>query len=420
MAHRIPALAAVLTLSAAAPASAQQVLFQFTSAEGAPILQSVGAAGDVNGDGVPDVIVGAPGTFGGGNSQARVFSGATGELLYEPGATYAFSRFGWAVGGVGDVDGDGYDDFAVGDREDPKPGRSDAGSVQVFSGVDGSLIWKRYGVAEPDHYGASLAGGVDVDGDGVPDVAVGAPQNEPSFPIDDGLYGYVRIHSGVDGQPLKRLQAPPGADVFGESVALVEDVDGDGHGEVLVGAPHIPGSGEPGRVFLYSGADYSLLLEISEGQPGDHFGESVAVVGDVDRDGVPDFAIGAPRRAQPGAPTELTGSAGIYSGADGHAIHRWRGDAVGDYFGSTVASLGDVDGDRVADVIVSARYVFPGYARVFSGVTGKRLGTVPSELVQHGVGDNVAGVGDVNGDGLGDLLILGTPSTARLITSAGP
>lgn len=136
---------------------------------------SVAGAGDVDFDGVPDVIAGALNADGLANDggMARVYSGATGGVLYTFEGAVASDQLGNAVAGAGDVDGDGYDDVVVGAFGESTTG-ADAGAVRVYSGFDGSVLMLQNGTASTDRYGWSVAGGCDFDGDSLADVLVGA------------------------------------------------------------------------------------------------------------------------------------------------------------------------------------------------------------------------------------------------------
>jgi hypothetical protein len=176
---------------------------------------SVGGAGDVNGDGIPDIVVGAPyedppGTpFDAG--RAYIFSGRSGESLHElisPNETPG-GYFGRAVAGVGDMNGDGYDDVMVGaNRENPGSGPEGAGRAHIFSGRTGRLLYTLVSPNEEQwgYFGYSVAGAGDVNGDGHPDVMVGAynetPSGSPSWAGRAYVFSWMHLSSELAGGDL--------------------------------------------------------------------------------------------------------------------------------------------------------------------------------------------------------------------------
>src|SRR5262245_31724651 len=205
---------------------------------------AVAAAGDVNADGRPDLVIGTTGQFMAGEvGYARVFSGADGSELFTFQEESEFDSFGSAVGSAGDVNGDGHADVAVGAYNDGhdvlNPGfppfvppfwtEDAAGTVTVYSGADGSMLWSVHGDVEWDQFGWSVAPAGDVDGDGHDDVLAGtrSTDNPPSV-------GYARVLSGVDGTTLKTLGGPLLQAMF-VTVSGPGDLDGDGVPDLLVG-----------------------------------------------------------------------------------------------------------------------------------------------------------------------------------------
>ena len=408
----------------------QGAVFLFSGADG-PRLRTLrdpspqaganfGAAvvrmGDVNGDGVPDLAVGAP-----GQGAVFLFSGADGSrlrTLRDP-SPQAGANFGATLVGMGDVDGDGVPDFAVGAPGQDVGSCCDQGQVVVFSGADGTRLHTlRSPSPQPfANFGAALAGVGDVNGDGVPDLAAGAPLQDVGSCCD---HGQVVVFSGADGTPLYTLQAPSpqGGAVFGAALAAVGDVNDDGVPDLAVGAPGQDLEGrdccDHGQVVVFSGADGNSLrtLRASRPQPGATFGAVLANAGDVNGDGVPDLAIGVPNYDR----VDLfdQGQVVVISGATGSLLHTLQDRSLhaGGQFGRAIAGVGDVNDDGVPDLAVGAPLrdvescCDQGQVVVFSGVTGTPLLTLPLRP-QPGAffGTALAGMGDVNGDGVPDLAV---------------
>ena len=345
---------------------------------------SVSDAGDVDGDGVGDWIVGAPLADPGGRTDAGsafVHSGATGQLIRQFDGKTPLGELGASVDGAGDVDGDGFADLAVGAPWTAPGGIQGAGAALVFSGATGSLIWRFDGQAAGAGLGWSVSATGDVDGDGHDDLIVGAPLASPR---GVAAAGSVFLLSGKTGSPILWIdgRAPHGQ--LGKSVSRAGDLDQDGIEDLLVAEPSVGGH-------LFSGASGILLRTF----PGTHC-VSVSDAGDVDRDGVPDLVLGLDRTSE------------VYSGATGARLWTLQG-------GVCVSSAGDVDGDGHGDLLVgeppSVLNLHVGFAHVYSGASGSRLAKFEGLAFSDAFGASVSGGGDMDGDGLDEVLV-GSPGAA--------
>ncbi len=334
---------------------------------------SSGGTGDLNADGLNDWFVGEPGLpplvapsspftprpSGGMHFVLGPASNPTDILVRAPAGCMSF---GSAAARVGDINGDGHDEIAV-----CSPGLSYyyfpeyPGRVHLYSYLGGTFrpLWTRAETVHPSlasYFGYCVAGIGDVNGDGCPDVAVGAPTERNSAGSPGGA---VHVLSGRNGNTIYSLYSPPTPPFpsqiayFGASIAGVGDFDGDGFPDLLVGSPRYSGSSSAfnaGRACLFSGRTGTLLKTWYGEAYEDSFGESVASVGDYDGDGLPDFAIGAP-----GHGDHRQGRISIYSIRTGNRLDAYTGGAHGSSLGHSIAGAGDPDQNGLSNLIYGAR-----------------------------------------------------------------
>jgi acetyl esterase/lipase len=326
-------------------------------------------------------------------------------LVFAIGGANANDNFGAAVTIIGDVNGDDIRDFVVGAPLNDDNG-ADAGRVTVHSGVDGATLRIVRGSQPGDRFGSSVATVGDVNGDDVPDFAVGAPRSN----INGVNSGRVDVFAGGTWTRLLILRGEATGDQMGTSVTGA-DVDGDGVMEILGGAPLADGLHiDCGRVLAWSANQGVILRKIKGAGAGDRFGWSLANAGDVDGDNRDDVVIGVPRADTGGMNSGKVDVWG-WNGTTWLRRATWRGQA-GDQVGFAVAGIGDADGDGLADIAAGAPHArSAGGARcgrvlVLSPATHAVLAVLGPPDAQAGeqFGAALAHAGDVDGDGAGDVL----------------
>ncbi|WP_420643674.1 VCBS repeat-containing protein [Candidatus Leptofilum sp.] len=319
------------------------LLHTITGSSGAVLGYSANTAGDVNGDGVPDYVVGAI-----TGSYAEVYSGADHSLLLRLDGEGG-DWFGSAVSGAGDVNGDGYADLIVGARF----ANADAsGAARLFSGADGTLLWRQDGPVANAQLGSGTGLVGDVTGDGVPDQVMGAMNAGPF----NGGEAYV--FSGADGSFVYTLtpKVPEDAVVFGQFFASgAGDYDADGTPDIFVAdyAATVNGNAGTGNAFVFSGADGRRLATFNGREPGGGFGPGRAS-SDFTGDGYGDLVIGAWTSS---AASAAGGQVLIISGngpRSAQVVQKITGNIAGDNLGVDAIPLDDVDGDGQMDFVGTA------------------------------------------------------------------
>ncbi|MCB9683743.1 MAG: FG-GAP repeat protein [Alphaproteobacteria bacterium] len=382
---------------------------------------AVASAGDVDGDGFADVLVGVPtynpnpGYQASSTGAAVLFAGSPSGLESLPSWTAVDStgatRFGDALAGVGDVDGDGYDDVIVG-APYWRNGESDEGAIFLYLGAPGGLspvvAWSHESNVVDASLGFAVSGAGDVNGDGYADVVVGAP-----------FYGEGAVHLFVGGPAgLSLAWTVTGNQLgmsLGMSVSGAGDVNGDGYDDLLVGAPNYRDrvTSEGAALLFLGGATGPSTVPdwaVAGDTPQLQLGGNVAGGGDVNGDGYDDVVVA----------TNGEGRVAVYvggpAGLSANPIWTAGFPAPEVWVGPRVALAQDLDGDGYDDVVVGAWYedgafVGEGAAHVYFG--GSSGPSADPDWSGRGGGRDVkfgaavAGVGDVDGDGRNELLVGG-------------
>jgi hypothetical protein len=403
--------------------------------ESALFGHQVSTAGDVNGDGYSDVIIGAEEYDNGQTDEGRAFvyhgspSGLSVTANWTAESDQETAFFGYGVSTAGDVNGDGYGDVIIGSYYFDN-GQTDEGRVFVYHGSPAGLSPTASWMAESDQnlvrFGRCVSTAGDVNGDGYSDIIVGAFLYDNGETDEGRAYVYHGGPGGLNSTPGWTAESNQDEARMGKSVASAGDVNGDGYGDVIVGAYYYDnGEADEGRAFLYYGSASGMAVTpawTAEGdQAGAHFGFSVSTAGDVNGDGYSDVIVGAESydngESNEGRAFVYKGSAAGLSPTVNWTAESNKADA---HFGFSVSSAGDVNGDGYSDIIVGADWYDNGdgnegrafvYHGSLSGLsasadwTAKSDQTLPTLGHKCGFGHSCSTAGDVNGDGYSDVIV---------------
>jgi hypothetical protein len=390
---------------------------------------SVAGADDINGDGFADVIVGvldysneqtregAAFVYHGSAQGINLIADAVLESNQE------FTGLGKSVAGAGDINGDGFADVIVG-AHGYDNGQMNEGGVFVYHGSPGGLNTTPAAILESDqdgaHLGYSVAGAGDINKDGFADIIAGAPDYNNGQNAEGAIFVYHGSVSGLNSTPTAILESDYNIALLGWSVAGAGDINKDGFADIIAGA-YLYGGDQynEGAVFVYHGSASGLSTTpaiILEGnQIGAHLGFSVGSAGDVNSDGFDDIIAGAylydNGELYEGGVFVYHGSA---SGLNAIPATILEGNTYYRQLGYSVAGAGDVNKDGFADVIAgaffSSRYFRweRGEASIHHG-SANGVSQTPAILLRGTeansyLGYPVAGAGDINEDGFADVI----------------
>jgi hypothetical protein len=390
---------------------------------------TVAPAGDVNGDGYDDVIIGAYNMDDPEVDEGVVWlylgspTGLPAAPAWSAGSGQAGARMADKLSGAGDVNGDGYDDIIVG-AAFYDHGQTDEGAAFLYlgspTGLPAQPDWTSEGDQAGAQYGACVQGAGDLNGDGYDDVVVGSWLWTHDQPNEGAAFVFLGSDSGLADTPAWSYESDSDNAVFGYFCTGARDVNADGFDDLVVGARRFSGNGlfREGRVYVFLGSPTGPSLAPDwvrdGGQAGGEFGESVASAGDVDGDGDDELLACAFRYDDPEVDE---GVAYLFRGTPAglELTPAWTAekDQAGAYYGYHLDTAGDVNGDGYDDIVLSASqfdvggFTDAGGAWVYlgspTGLAAVPAWFQPGDQTGGGLGNAARGVGDVNGDGLGDV-----------------
>lgn len=365
---------------------------------------------DINGDGVPEFGTSAFCTDHQGRNSGSVyiFDGATQSLIRRHDGPAAQARLGEYATSTGDIDGDGYRDYAGGARNASHV-VLEGGAVYVWSGKTGQLIHRLDGTVPFSAFGLRFTSIPDVDGDGRHDLLIGAP--EELFDL-----GAIYLYSGASGQRLQRRPGQTPWGKFGTSMSSIGDITGDGYPEVIVGAPFA--DQERGEVVVLKGPSLNPVSHYRGHRPFTRFGFTLKGAGDVNLDGERDVLIGEP----------CSDLVYVFTPSTQTMIRRHRGPvgAAKAGYGHAMSRAGDVNGDGYPDYLLGHPGEWEnqqlrnpgGGAEIFSGKDGSILASFAPNEGDDAFGSAVAFTANAPNGGV--QVLIGSPAGGDLPGNQAP
>ncbi len=386
---------------------------------------AVASDADVNGDGYADVFVGARDFKNGERSEGRVYvylGSSTGlnttpQAIFEPNVEYAY--FGESLASAGDVNGDGYDELIVGALQL-------SGSIYIYYGTSSGvsltpqIIYGSVFTPSDNGFGGEVNGAGDVNGDGYDDIMVGMEYYENGQTNEGGVCIYYGSAIGIDSANYTVMELNIASSGMGKSLSSAGDVNNDGYDDVIIGANLIDDPLlDAGKAFIFHGSAAGIsstpttVLEID--QQYAFFGENVCGLGDVNNDGYDDVAVSTTQyETDEGFDGLVRVYLGSASGINPIPIASFVSEVENGLFGCSIAGAGDLDQDGYDDLIVGAKwYANPeereGVVFVYLGnavgIYSEPYITLERNTSWSYFGSALSGNGDINGDSFPDLLI---------------
>lgn len=386
--------------------------------------RTVACAGDVQGDGFADIMI--AGRMQGKNllneGVVTLFSGIPAGINKKPASVFKSGQpnafLGQSLSSAGDVDGDGFSDIIIGAHLYDHA-QNNEGAIMIWhGGASGPNSATALNTGQPESaFGYSVSGAGDIDGDGYDDVVVGAPHYDNGQSEEGVAFLFKGTPDGISKIPSNMLEADQADAGFGTAVSAAGDIDGNGYGDLIIGAMHYDnGEDEEGAAFVYLGSPAGLNptpIHLESNKTGAWFGCAVAHAGDLNDDGFSEIVIGAMNysngQSEEGALYLFPGS---LNGPNPAGLRIIESDLEDARLGNAVAPAGDLNGDGADDIVAGAYSlgdydagaIFVGYGKA-NTLDSLTIDCIKGVHDQAHFGWDVSGTGDINGDSYSDLIV---------------
>jgi hypothetical protein len=318
--------------------------------------EGVAIGADIDGDALTDLILRSPGASTNGlydNGSISLVSGGSGQLIWAAYGPGHGSAYGSSFKAVSDINGDGLQDLLVGVPGESSNGMSENGAIRALSSVDGSQQWEIFGTSNFGQLGSSFIDIGDVNGDGLNEFATGLDTASSQGRIDNG---YLQAHSILDGSMLWRFDGTTSGEQMGKVTLLVEDISGDGIGDIVVSShlADVAGFGDNGKITAIASNDGHQLWSVHGDENQELLGNDMRPASDIDGDGIDDLYAFSSRADTHGL--RDNGMVKVISVNDGSTIWRYDGGRDGDRVGETRVMSYDHDYDGARDLILGSGF----------------------------------------------------------------
>jgi len=360
-------------------ANGQALWATFGSESGEFLGEVLALPGDLNGDGIPDLMAGSPTASTSGhfrNGVVKALSGIDGSVLWSYYGTADFVSWGRKIIPARDVDGDGINEVVYSSPTAPAQGFWQSGILAVFSGATGQLLWQLEGSSDLMRLGQTATVVGDVDLDGALDFCLGIPHATVNGKLDAGQ---IRCVSGLTGATLWELDGEVLYGLLGENLEGLADLDGDMVYEVFTASADADANGmaDSGFAMLVNGADGSIKWHLTGSTNGEHLGEHTFTNQDFSGDGIDDIVVGSPRAEHNGVFN--AGKIFCIDSSTGNNLWVVGGTEKEQSVGYRMNVLTDCDDDGTIDLVATFHManlnglVSNGYMMCYSGATGAPL-----------------------------------------------
>ncbi|PLX04833.1 MAG: hypothetical protein C0594_08760, partial [Marinilabiliales bacterium] len=386
-------------------------------------------AGDVNDDGYSDIAISAPYDENGESNEGIIYlfygssNGLTGSAQWTYELNIAEANLGISISSAGDVNGDGYSDLLVGQPN----WNNSIGKAYVFYGSSNGMselsVDELIGAASNSEFSSQVSYAGDVNHDGYSDIVISAPKYSNGESLEGKLYAYYGSSTGIENAPSYSYESDIVGTEFGSSLSSAGDFNADGYADVLVGSAfYTNGQNQEGEVLVICGSETGLadtaFFRLESNIEACSLGASVSVAGDVNGDGIGDIMMSARNDLSEGQVYLFNGNVMNITSSSSWLAYtpNWYviGDTLDGNLGYSVESAGDVNGDGFSDVILGSYFYSNGeshegkayiYLGSENGLSDTEYWSYETDYPDANFGVDVSPAGDVNGDGYSDVIV---------------
>ena len=386
--------------------------------------ESIAIVPDTNNDGIPEICIGAPNASTNGlfnNGFVRMLSGNWGDTLWTVDGDSNGQRYGHDLHCNDDLNGDGISDIVMVSHQAHTLGLIRNGMMEALDSANGNPLWRTQGAASYEALGDRFVDIPDLDADGVPDILVSSPDA-----FTNGLFwnGWAGAFSGATGAAIWRVDGTQSNEILGQHFSFLKDLDGDGTQDAISGSPNASVGGfiENGELMAISGQTGNILWSTIGTGDYERLGAKLTMLDDITGDGLFDFIA-----SSSDADTNGLVDNGVVMGFDaatGSISWRRDGAASGNHLGDDLIKLDDINADGVSDLIISSPFADglapnDGLLLALDSATGATLWQTVGQVEDEALGEKSLNMGDINGDGISDIISFSDHADTKGLSNNG-